>query len=328
MICARLSVRCPLLHIIDARKASIAANALPARRTAVPNHRRGPSLGPRRGGRAVSACLRSAAHPPRASLRSGARGAHLGRRSAAASVHGRLRSDAATSTAALPAGRRSRRRQNDHGRAPDEGIDRARRRQRGTAKLSADGAFRTPAASARHWHLDHRRFFFRVRNTKEFASRRRNRRAYGALRFNIDLLAERLVDATAWLTQDSDTRYLSIGYFGASTGAAAALVAAAERPEAVRAVVSRGGRPDLAGPALMRVLAPALLIVGGNDVQVIQLNREALAQLRCEKQLVIVPRATHLFEEPGALDGVARLAREWFHRHLIPVVRHATGASR
>jgi len=103
------------------------------------------------------------------------------------------------------------------------------------------------------------------------------------LRFDIDLLAERLVDATDWLTRYPDSQYLSIGYFGASTGAAAALVAAAERPDVVSAVVSRGGRPDLAGPALMRVRAPTLLIVGGNDVQVIQLNRAALAQLRCEK---------------------------------------------
>jgi putative phosphoribosyl transferase len=147
-------------------------------------------------------------------------------------------------------------------------------------------------------------------------------------RFDIDLLAERLVDATDWLTQYPDTQYLPIGYFGASTGAAAALVAAAERPDVVSAVVSRGGRPDLAGPALMRVRAPTLLIVGGNDVEVIELNRAALAQLRCEKRLVIVPGATHLFEEPGALDQVARLAREWFHRHLVPVVRHAAGASR
>jgi putative phosphoribosyl transferase len=103
------------------------------------------------------------------------------------------------------------------------------------------------------------------------------------LRFDIDPLAERLVDATDWLTRYPDSQYLSIGYFGASTGAAAALVAAAERPDVVSAVVSRGGRPDLAGPALMRVRAPTLLIVGGNDVQVIQLNRAALAQLRCEK---------------------------------------------
>ena len=138
------------------------------------------------------------------------------------------------------------------------------------------------------------------------------------LRFDIRLLAGRLVSATDWLTQNVDTRHLSIGYFGASTGAAAALVAAAERPEVVHAVVSRGGRPDLAGAALPRVRAPTLLIVGGDDVQVIELNRAALALLRCEKQLVIVPGASHLFEEPGALDEVARLAREWFRQHLIP----------
>jgi putative phosphoribosyl transferase len=136
------------------------------------------------------------------------------------------------------------------------------------------------------------------------------------MRFDIGLLAERLVAATDWLTQYRDTRHLRIGYFGASTGAGAALVAAAERPDVVRAVVSRGGRPDLAGPALSRVRAPTLLIVGGNDFHVIELNRAAFTQLRCEKQLVIVPGATHLFEEPGALDEVARLAREWFERHL------------
>jgi pimeloyl-ACP methyl ester carboxylesterase len=136
------------------------------------------------------------------------------------------------------------------------------------------------------------------------------------LRFDIDLLAERLVDATDWLTQFPDTRHLRIGYFGASTGAAAALAAAAVRPDVVGAIVSRGGRPDLAGAALTRVQAPTLLIVGEDDVQVIELNRAALAQLRCEKQLVIVSGATHLFEEPGALDEVARLARDWFHRHL------------
>ena len=141
------------------------------------------------------------------------------------------------------------------------------------------------------------------------------------LRFDIDLLAERLVDATDWLTQFPDTKDLRIGYFGASTGAAAALAAAALRPDPVGAIVSRGGRPDLAGAALIRVRAPTLLIVGEDDVQVIELNRAALAQLRCEKQLVIVPGATHLFEEPGALDVVARLARDWFKRHLIAVVR-------
>jgi dienelactone hydrolase len=137
------------------------------------------------------------------------------------------------------------------------------------------------------------------------------------LRFDIGLLAQRLVGATDWLTQQPDTRHLRIGYFGASTGAAAALVAAAERPDVVGAVVSRGGRPDLAGPALPLVRAPTLLIVGGSDVPVIGLNRAAFEQLRCEKQLVIVPGATHLFEEPGALDEVARLAREWFERHLM-----------
>ena len=139
------------------------------------------------------------------------------------------------------------------------------------------------------------------------------------LRFDIDLLAERLVDATDWLTQFPDTKHLPIGYFGTSTGAAATLAAAAVRPDVVGAVVSRGGRPDLAGSALPRVRAPTLLIVGGDDGQVIELNRAALAQLCCEKQLVIVPAATHLFEEPGALDEVARLARDWFQRYLIPV---------
>ncbi len=136
------------------------------------------------------------------------------------------------------------------------------------------------------------------------------------LRFDIDLLAERLVDATDWLTQFPDTKHLRIGYFGASTGAAAALAAAAVRPDAARAIVSRGGRPDLAGAALTRVQAPTLLIVGEHDDQVVQLNRQALAQLRCEKRLLIVPGATHLFEEPGALDEVARLARDWLQRHL------------
>jgi dienelactone hydrolase len=124
------------------------------------------------------------------------------------------------------------------------------------------------------------------------------------LRFDIDLLANRLVVATDWLAQDPATRDLRIGYFGASTGAGAALVAAAERPEVVGAVVSRGGRPDLAGPTLSRVQAPTLLIVGGDDVPVIRLNREALKELgAAESQLVIVPGATHLFEEPGALEA-------------------------
>jgi putative phosphoribosyl transferase len=143
-----------------------------------------------------------------------------------------------------------------------------------------------------------------------------NRTAH--LRFDIGLLAGRLIAATDWLMEYPDTRGLRIGYFGASTGAAAALIAAAERPEAAGAVVSRGGRPDLAGPALTRVRAPTLLIVGGNDVQVIELNRAAFDQLRCEKRLVIVPGASHLFEEPGALDHVAALARDWFQRYLVP----------
>jgi putative phosphoribosyl transferase len=138
------------------------------------------------------------------------------------------------------------------------------------------------------------------------------------LRFDIGMLARRLVAVTDWHTRQPHTRDLRIGYFGASTGAAAALVAAAERAEAVAAIVSRGGRPDLAGPALARVRAPTLLIVGGNDFQVIELNRLALAQLRCEKQIEIIPGATHLFEEPGALDAVARLARDWFERYLSP----------
>jgi len=130
-----------------------------------------------------------------------------------------------------------------------------------------------------------------------------------------------------WLIQNPDTMQLPIGYFGASTGAAAALVAAAERSEAVRAVVSRGGRPDLAGPALARVHAPTLLIVGGNDREVIQLNRAAFAQLQCIRQLIIVPGATHLFEEPGALDEVARLARDWFQRYLIATMQSASRVS-
>ena len=148
------------------------------------------------------------------------------------------------------------------------------------------------------------------------------------LRFDIGLLAARLAGVTDWLVQYPDTRLLQIGYFGASTGAAAALVAAAERPVAIGAVVSRGGRPDLAGPYLPRVRAPTLLIVGGNDFQVIELNRAAFAQLRCEKELVIVAGATHLFEEAGALDQVAQLAREWFQRYLAQWEASATRTNR
>ena len=136
------------------------------------------------------------------------------------------------------------------------------------------------------------------------------------LRFDIGLLAERLVDASRWIRTRPETRELKIGYFGASTGGGAALVAAAELGDEVGAVVSRGGRPDLAGDALARVKSPTLLIVGGFDEPVIRLNEEALARLRCEKELRIVPGATHLFEEHGALEEVARLAGEWFGRHL------------
>ncbi len=135
-------------------------------------------------------------------------------------------------------------------------------------------------------------------------------------RFDISLLAERLVGATDWVKQNPATQHLKIGYFGASTGAAAALVAAAQRPNVVAAIVSRGGRPDLAGYALPRVQAPTLLIVGGHDEPVIEMNQQALAQLRVEKRLEIVPGATHLFEERGTLEQVARLAREWFTRYL------------
>jgi putative phosphoribosyl transferase len=140
----------------------------------------------------------------------------------------------------------------------------------------------------------------------------------GHLRFDIGLLAGRLIETTDWVKRESATRDLPVGYFGASTGGAAALVAAAERPEAVGAVVSRGGRPDLAGPALRRVQAPTLLIVGGEDHQVLELNRRAMAEMRCEVELAIIPGATHLFEEPGALEEVANLALSWFTRHLSP----------
>lgn len=138
----------------------------------------------------------------------------------------------------------------------------------------------------------------------------------GHLRFNVKLLSGRLIAGTDWVKQNEDTRDYTRGYFGASTGAAAALIAAAERPDDVSAIVSRGGRPDLAGPVLSKVKAPTLLIVGGHDSVVIDLNRDALNRLRVEKQLVIVTGATHLFEEPGALEEVARLSAEWFLAHL------------
>ena len=135
-------------------------------------------------------------------------------------------------------------------------------------------------------------------------------------RFNIDLLAQRLITATDWLSQQSQTAKLVPGYFGASTGGAAALVAAADLENRVGAVVSRGGRPDLAWEALSRVKAPTLLIVGGLDGPVIQLNEKAYAQLHCPKELKIVPGATHLFEEPGKLEEVAKLAAEWFSKYF------------
>jgi len=145
--------------------------------------------------------------------------------------------------------------------------------------------------------------------TEEEAQDRRNV-------FDIPLLADRLLMATAWVKQDRETEPLSVGYFGASTGAAAALVAAASMPLSITAIVSRGGRPDLAGDALAKVIAPTLLIVGSADAVVLDLNRTALAQLHCEKQLAVVPGATHLFEEPGTLETVVDLAGSWFAAHL------------
>ena len=145
------------------------------------------------------------------------------------------------------------------------------------------------------------------------------------LRFDIGLLAERLIDATKWLAQQNEAAGLSVGYFGSSTGGAAALVAAAELGTGVKAVVSRGGRPDLAGKSLKLVRSPVLLIVGGFDEQVIELNEQAYALLDCEKDLRIVPGATHLFEEPGTLEEVARLATVWFATHLQPLRTRASG---
>jgi putative phosphoribosyl transferase len=135
------------------------------------------------------------------------------------------------------------------------------------------------------------------------------------LRFDIDLLAERLVHATNWAKQQSQTRDFGIGYFGSSTSGGAALVAAAQLPKYVEAVVSRGGRPDLSRDALPKVKAPTLLIVGGEDHAVIDLNEKARAQMKCEVKIDIVPGATHLFEEPGALEKVADLAADWFLVH-------------
>lgn len=139
-------------------------------------------------------------------------------------------------------------------------------------------------------------------------------------RFDIPLLAQRLIVVTEHMREHRASAPLPIGYFGASTGAAAALIAAAQRPRWVSAVVSRGGRPDLAGDALARVAAPTLLIVGGNDTEVIALNRKARAMMRAHAELAIIPRATHLFEEPGALERVADLAAAWFARYLTQAV--------
>ena len=138
----------------------------------------------------------------------------------------------------------------------------------------------------------------------------------GRLRFDIPFLAARLVEATRWAMEQSSVRGLGLGCFGASTGAAAALVAAANLKGTFRAVVSRGGRPDLAGDALENVPSPTLLIVGGDDQQVLELNEQAFRRLRCEKSLRIIPKASHLFEEPGTLEAAAKLASEWFAEHL------------
>jgi putative phosphoribosyl transferase len=143
------------------------------------------------------------------------------------------------------------------------------------------------------------------------------------LRFDIDLLADRLITVTHWLRGQPTTEKLHPGYFGASTGAAAALVAGGREPQFVEAIVSRGGRPDLAGPWLKKVQAPTLLIVGGADKVVTELNYQASAELRTEHRLEIIPNAGHLFEEPGALEQVAALARDWFEEHLILSNRRA-----
>jgi putative phosphoribosyl transferase len=150
------------------------------------------------------------------------------------------------------------------------------------------------------------------------------------LRFDIELLTRRLIEATRWLASQEETRNLRVGYFGSSTGAAAALMAAARLGDEIGAVVSRGGRPDLAGDALPLVKAPTLLIVGGHDETVIELNQDAYARLRCEKELKVIPGATHLFEEPGALEQVADLAAAWFKKRLqsLPAPKSAAGGAR
>jgi len=144
--------------------------------------------------------------------------------------------------------------------------------------------------------------------------------------FDIDLLADRVLLAKAWLEQDDRTKGLGIGYFGASTGAGAALQAAARDPSSILAIVSRGGRPDLAEPYLPSVTAPTLLIIGGDDERVIEMNRAAYRLLSCPKRLVIIPGATHLFEEPGTLEQVAEHALAWFQQHFHPTDYEGTGA--
>jgi len=149
------------------------------------------------------------------------------------------------------------------------------------------------------------------------------------LRFDIELLTRRLIEATRWLASQEETRNLRVGYFGSSTGAAAAIRAAARLGEEIGAVVSRGGRPDLAGDALPLVKAPTLLIVGGHDETVIELNQDAYARLRCEKELRVIPGATHLFEEPGALEQVSDLAADWLKGHLqsLPAQKRVAGGA-
>ncbi|WP_437797703.1 phosphoribosyltransferase family protein [Sorangium sp. So ce693] len=170
---------------------------------------------------------------------------------------------------------------------------------------------RSVAEALWRWRLA--TLLFDLLTDEEEAEDRRGAR----LRFDVDLLARRLIGVTDWALARPELRHLAVGYFGASTGAAAALIAAAARPRVVGAVVSRGGRPDLAGPALAMVRAPTLLIVGSADTEVLALNQAALDDLAGPRRLAVVPSATHLFEEPGALAAVARLAGEWFARHLI-----------
>jgi putative phosphoribosyl transferase len=156
-------------------------------------------------------------------------------------------------------------------------------------------------------------FLFDLLTEAEEASEARTRH----LRFDIQFLSQRLKDATRWLVDHLAPRTSSLGYFGSSTGAAAALVAAAQLQQSIRAIVSRGGRPDLAGNALAQVTSPTLLLIGGEDQEVLELNREAYALLPCEKHLQIIPGASHLFQEPGKLEIVAQLAADWFASHLL-----------